>query len=341
MKKVSIIVLLPSIVVVTVLSCKKTKSSKISNYTKLPFNQLFVSLRSTPQNFSVAAGRDTIVYGTNTSLHFYSNSFKDANGSIITGGVINLQLVEMYTPGDMIKNRATTTLSNGQLLRSGGEVNIIATVNGQEVYANMYGISFAQPNISSEPMALFYGNSNNLDSVVTWSVSTNIGDTIHSTSIDTIYSQRTPTAATLRIVNSYSFNSCSKFRSVNCDYFYSNDSPKTSVSIIVPDSSFNPTNTQFYIVLPTINCIVSNVLNTAGGYAGTYWNAASHTVKMTSEGNTDIIPTGMNYKVVAITNKNGSYYYYQSSGISKMGMTINATMKQDTEENIKISLSTL
>ena len=88
-------------------SCEKTNTS--STYIVFHLNQLFSGLRSTPQNFTVTAGRDTTIYGTNnTLLHFYTNSFKDAGGNIIQSGTVYIQLIEMYKPGDMICNRATT-----------------------------------------------------------------------------------------------------------------------------------------------------------------------------------------------------------------------------------------
>jgi len=137
---------------------------------KTNLNKLFAPIRSTPQSFSVTAGASHKVTGSKgTVLSFYPNSFKDANGNIITSGTINIQLIEMYKPGQMIANRATTT-ANGQLLKSGGQVYISATKAGAPVYANKYGIAYPQPAASSVPMQLFYGNTQNADSVVTWAM---------------------------------------------------------------------------------------------------------------------------------------------------------------------------
>jgi len=86
------------VILISVLSCKKNKNSTFST-TK---NQLFAGLRYTPQTLTVTAGRDTIVFGTSgTMLHFYATSFY-GSGGIISSGTVNVQLVEMYKPGEEI-----------------------------------------------------------------------------------------------------------------------------------------------------------------------------------------------------------------------------------------------
>src|SRR5579871_1803946 len=196
---------------ITVLSCKKTNDTTSTIITRAntggpSLNQLFADLRYKPQNFNVTAGKYAILFGANgTLLRFYENSFKDANGNILTGGTVNLQLIEMYNPGDMICNRATT-LSNGQLLQSGGEVMITATMNGQAVYANKYCIGFRQSTASTQRMQLFYGNTSNADSVTMWAIS----DTTKPENI----ANGTKTDSSLYIFQGYVFDSCSNFTSI-------------------------------------------------------------------------------------------------------------------------------
>jgi len=112
------------IAAIIVIACKKSSSNNTVPTTSL--NQLFAGLNSIPENFTVTAGRDTIIYGTSDStlLHFYTNSFKDANGNVITSGTIYVQLTEMYKAGEMIRNRATT-VANGHILQSCGQINIV------------------------------------------------------------------------------------------------------------------------------------------------------------------------------------------------------------------------
>ncbi len=311
------------IALITVLSCKKTKST---SGTKQSLNQLFSGLRPTPQNFSVTAGRDTIVMGANnTMLHFYTNSFKDANGNIITAGTIYLQLVEMYKPADFIANRTTTT-AHDTLLTSGGEINIMATMNGQTVYANKYGIGFPQSSASTTPMQLYYGNNANPDSVTTWTQGNNTtpGTSATGTSVDTTY------AYWLHNQPFYIFDSCTGFHYVNCDCISRGASQVTNVSVIVPDTSYNQSNTEVYLSFPTQKYLVllSGYSNTSNTFSPDYSDGTQ-------------IPVGFNYALVVITNKNGNYYYYEQSGITTSGMTATAAMAPDTQSDILARIAAL
>ncbi len=346
MKKIIFPLLLLAIITSLIIaSCSKTynpQGTVISATSSL--NQLFSRLRSTPQSLSVTAGRDTIVYGTKgTMLHFYTNSFKDVNGSIITSGTISLQLIEMYKAGDMICNRATT-MANGQILQSGGQITLNATMNGQTVYANAYGIGFKHSNSSSAPMSLFYGGTGNADSVTVWSqADTSKNGTIaDGTLTDSIGSGSGPTSF-------FYFDTCTSFTWANCDWFYTNDSPTTTVSVILPDTSFNENNTQLYLVLPNINrwggtadtftAVLSNVEPYLGNGA---YTPSTKTMKLVSEGNTSIVPAGLNYDLVVIANKNGTYYYYEQHGvIPHNGLVATAALATDTQADIVSRLSGL
>jgi hypothetical protein len=318
------------IALTTMLCCKKKSSNPTYNQSNL--NQLFSGLRSTPQSFTVTAGASQTVVGANgTVLNFYPNSFKNASGTIITSGTINLQLVEMYKPGDMIQNRAVTTTSDGQLLQSGGEINIIATMNGQEIYANKYGIGFKQSGPSSQSMELYYGSVNNVDSVITWTVGNNVnpGTTAPSTIHDSVHTHN----------YLYLFDSCTNFLSVNCDDTYTENwanVSNTTVSVTIPDEKFNPGNTDVYIVATTFKKIAilakpgpanSFVFSETFSAGGTY-----HTIGL---------PIGLNYELVVLSNINGSYYYYQTSGIITNGMTINAAVAPETRGDIIARLAGL
>ena len=339
MKKAFLSIVLTGIIaIVIILSCNKTNNPNTVTSVAPSLNQLFAGLRTTPQNLSVTAGRDTIVFGANgTMLHFYTNSFKTLSGTIITSGTVYLQLIEMYKPGDMIANRATT-MANGQILTSGGQVTISATMNGQTVYANVYGIGFNHGNTSYTQMTLFYGTTGNVDSVATWSQSdtSKLGNVANGTTSDTIL------ASGHTIFN---FDSCTNFTWVNCDCFHNTDSPLTSVSVILPDTSFNPGNTEAYIVLHNISAwgsaadTTTAVLSNDGAWGTTHYVAATNTLTIKSEGNTSIVPAGVNYELVVITNKNGQYYYWQTSGVvPHNGISVSAVLASDSQGDVAYRL---
>ena len=317
--------LMCSIAVAAVISCRKVVSNPttIINSSQ-SLNQLFAGLRYMPQSLSVQAGRDTIVYGTGgTMLHFYTNSFKTAAGTIITNGTIYIQLLEMYKPGDMIANRTGTITASGKLIKSTGQVNIVATMNGATVYANKYALGFAQSNPSTQKMELFYGGTNTTDSTTNWTVcdTTQPGTVafgIDSAGNEIFYSNSTyvPPPAPWY----YVFDSCSSFGFVNSDYWWDYSGPPlTQITAIMPDTSFNRSNTQVYVTLLADKVNLSMYDNDSGGFV-------------------EDVPPGINYTLVAITNKNGNFYFCQQSGVTASGLKVQMAMAQDAQGDIQSRL---
>ena len=318
-------------VIIAIAACKKTEKTTntivtpVTTYNygtdKTQLNQLFSAIRPVAQTFSVAAGTtQTIIAAGGTKLTFYPTSFKNASGSVISSGTINIAITELLKPGDMIANRAATTC-NGQLLLSGGEVNIKATMGGQEVFANKYGLTFKRPSYSSQPMLLYYGNTNNADSVTTWSLAdtTAQGLTAPATVID---SDSTGT------VFNYTFDSCTSFNWINCDHFYT-FSPLTNITVNATDTTFNASNTEVFIVFPTINSVVS----------AEQYTPATHTFSLYGG---YIIPVGYTVDLVVISNVGGSYYYYQELGVTvTAGMAFHPVMAPHTLSYIHTALAAL
>ena len=276
-------------------------------------NALFAALRPAPQTLVVTAGFLQTVYGANgTKLTFYPNSFKDAKGNIITSGIVTIQLTEIYSVGDMIMNRATT-VSGGQLLSSGGEVLITAAMNGEKVYANKYGLGFKQSVPSRQTMYLFYGSTNTPDSSVVWyapvtpqtgTASSGTNSSSDTNTVVVITTGGLDTVTTFSAVSQYyQFDSCTNFNWINCDYFYTSGAQLTDVSIVMPDTSFNQSNSEVFIVFPTINAAAR-----ISGYT-----AATHTFSLPQG---YYVPLGLPVDIAVATNKNGTYYYYQQTGIT-------------------------
>ena len=343
MKKVFISLSFTGILaIILIASCQKNYNpSQIVNVKKSP-NQLFSALRYTPQTLSVTAGRDTIIFGAKgTMFHFYTYSFTNTAGTVLTSGTVNLQLVEMYTPGDMIANRAAT-MANDQLLQSGGQVSVLATMNGQTVLINKYGLGFSQPANGYQPMQLFVGNLNNGDSITNWAVAAQ--DSLNGTFAIAADTQSTISNAYGRpwvgyVFDTASSDSSSSLQYTNCDAFYSSDSPSVSVAVIMPDTSFNPNTTEVFLILPTINCVMSTIEPELGSSG---YNSATNTISIVSEGHNNIVPAGMAYEMVVIAIKNGQYYYYTHSGtIPHSGILNTATMTPQTQSYVTAQLAAL
>lgn len=276
-------------------------------------NELFSDLRSTPQNLTVTAGiAQTVVAANGTALNFYPNSFKDAAGNIITSGTVNIQITEMYGPGSMIQNRATTTDADGSALQSGGQVYINATMGSNTVYANKYGIAFKQPDASTQPMALYFAGTGNSDSVTNW----NVGDTTKKGTI--VKGTVKDTARKYSPSESFYFifDSCTDFNWINCDYRWGDGYTFTDVELLLDKETANGSNTQVYMVYPDIKS----------------------TMRMYPEKNIVFslrrAPVGVNYKIAVISKIDDQYYYAEKKGVITDTLKLTATLHEETRYDI-------
>lgn len=290
-------------------SCKKTEK-KEGNTDISGKNALFSDLRYTPQRFTVEAGRDTTIFGADsTMIRFYPYTFRDANDNIVTAGTVGIELIEMNEPGDMILNRATTVTDEEQPLQSSGQVRIKALMSGKELYANRYRIGF-KARFKADSMSLYYGNTNNEDSVVKWSESdVNLGSRGIPAIPDSLTRIRFGSA------EYYLFDSCTSFQYVNADHIYIPVSGLHTRMVVDFDTEKFPIRTiSFFMVLPAINTVLP----------------------VTS---TFRYPVGMKYVLVAIAKKDDNYYFDMQSGTITENMTVKLVPSPETRYNIKARLA--
>ncbi len=329
------------VVILLIASCRKSTSvvSNIStvstttvDYTQL--NSLFNGLQPYAQNIKVNAGTyQTVRAAGGTVLRFYPHSFRDKIGNFITNGVVNIQITEMYNPGAMLANRSSET-SNGKLLNCGGQVNIKATINGMDVFANKYGIEFLASKPSTEPFNLFYGVKG-ADSVVNWGLSSApTGTSAYGTTIDSflIVSVDTNghTLDTMVVRTNYNkFDSCTSFDWISCSSFFASGGAVTDIYATPTDTLFNNSNTTVFLIFPDINSIAP--VN--------HYNASSRTFSLNSGYE---VPVGVKVHLVAIANVSGTYYYFQQKNVNiTNGIQFSPMLTRSTLNQIIASIMTL
>jgi hypothetical protein len=209
-----------------------------------------------------------------TIINIFPNAFVTAQGAPVTG-VVTINLREIYSKGEMIRS-GVLTVSNGKLLVSGGELFINATQNNQTLkLANNQSILVSMQKKINNPndMQEFYTRAA-IDT-------TNWGD---------------PQDTIVVIPDSSSVNGSYYFALdslgwINCDYFYANTNPLTTVNVTIADTSFNSSNTMVFISFNGLNsamgCYQTNVVST---FAANY------------------VPTNMPVTIVAISQKGTNYY---------------------------------
>jgi len=195
-----------ALVIFILTSCKKDINSNTQGLSLAEFNSKF----SVPtQSFNGVAGTAfTITGAKGIKLDFPANAFLDVSGNPVIGNV-KLSLKEVLSKRDILLSGKFTE-SNGQLLVSGGEFQILALQNGQLLKLNPAAtVNINVPTtLSAAPMDLFeFKQTTGSDS--TWMLN---------------QKARVFTAPAY-----YQF-SLPSFGWVNCDYFYSNPGPKTTVT---------------------------------------------------------------------------------------------------------------
>lgn len=293
-------------------------------------NKLFKDLRSVPERQCVTAGVLQVVpFAKGTVLTFYPNSFKDKAGKIITEGTVCLDVIEMYNPGSMIANRATTMADNG-ILKSGGQVDIKATKDGEEVFANTYDITFRQAGPSNEIMYLYEGSTANSDSSVKWVIAdtSKPGTIAEGTVYDT--SEVTPPLPPPTFGYAYKFSS-TKFRHMNCDQIRNIDtSLRTVVTATFPNESYNSNNTSVDLILTEMN-----------GLLELDYQELKKSFTIGEDHPLHRVPIGYNAILITITKKDNTYYYFENPVVITKDLKLEATPEAKSEEFIKTRLSEL
>lgn len=290
------------------ISCKDDKDNNTNDTSAL--TQLYKDLKFEAQEFTITAGSSTNITGAlGTVIKFYPNSFKDKNGNIVNSGNIKVYLTEVLDPQHMVANRVQTVTESSRLLSSGGAINIIATLNGDTLATNGYGIEFNKRNNTIiDTMALYPGYTNNVigGNGVMW----------YDDTTGTTYSKRRQDPDSFS--HYYNFDSCFNFGWVNCDYYASFDNPKTNIGVVMPNNTFNVNNTEVTIVNKRLNIVASLT-----GYNSNANTFMAHDPMY-------YLPVGERVSIIVISGNNGKVYVDTFKNVQ---LTNNHTFYADPTES--------
>lgn len=228
------LILMALIVISTFTACKK---DSLVNGSKLSLTEFEQQFSVAPQSFNGVAGTAFSITGTKgIKIDFPANAFLDASNNPVTGN-IKLSLKEVLSKRDILLSGKMTE-SNGQILVSGGEFQILAFQNGALLKLNPSAtvITKVPTTLSTEPMDLFeFKQTVGADS--TW-----------------ILNQK----ARVTSEPSYYQFSLPNFGWVNCDYFYSNPNPKTMLTASPTYATTIPSikDQKAYLVFENINSVI-------------------------------------------------------------------------------------
>ncbi len=132
-------------------------SHSVKTSAKKTYRQFLEELKPQKQVFTVYADSAIVLEGNKgTVLRIPENAFQFTNGWEVSGR-FSIELTEYYSIPDYFSDRLTT-ISNGNLLSSGGMINLKALKNGSElVLKDNVSIEVAFPKSSDNNFKTFYG----------------------------------------------------------------------------------------------------------------------------------------------------------------------------------------
>jgi hypothetical protein len=254
---------------------------------------------------------------TKKTINNYNIDFQAAKGTVVRGSVydfslldgqwvnypIELEIQELYTPKDMILNRKPT-VSNGKMLVTGGEVNIIATKDGKPLILNassQFSIQVPATNPDMQ-MSVFYGNQQ-ANGTVNWL----LADSIRVR--ESFIGRRDSLTTGLVIDKSSYIVFPTQIGWINCDRFLNDKAPRTHITF----TSEEPSLDAVYIFL--------------------YFDRIKSVIEV-YDGKSLEVPVGEHAKVVcfAITEGKEVYSYFQDLIVAegqKVAVKLGKTTKEE------------
>ena len=159
------------IAVIILTGCKADSESEVENKEPIKINpldrleqvdRLLSELSEKPQQFEVPSNEETEVSGAKgTVIHVDPNRLETIDGSPL-GGNIQVELLEMTDNSSMLLNN-TQTVSNGQILVTGGAYYLNMTSGGKQLKMKEgKGLEVEFPKLSEDEMGLFLGERDSL-----------------------------------------------------------------------------------------------------------------------------------------------------------------------------------
>lgn len=299
------LILIAAICIACLTACKK---DGVQNSQKLNLSDFNAKFSVPTQSFNGVAGTAFGITGAKgIKIDFPANAFLDASGNPVTGNV-KLTLKEVLSKRDILLSGKTTE-SNGQILISGGEVQILALQNGQLLKLNpASNVAVKVPTtLSTQPMDLFvFGGTTVSDS--TWITN----DKFRVTTSPSYYEFSLP-----------------NFGWINCDYFYSNPNPKTTITASPVYAGVTPSikEQKAYLVFDNINSVIGLPFVLAINKHRSYLNS---------------MPIGLSGKLIIISvGMDDTIYFGHSSFTVSNDLHVNVAVAAADQATIDAFLSTI
>ena len=272
---------------------------------------IFKELETIAQTFDVDAGEAHFIEGkAGGTISIPANSLVDGNGTPVDGGV-RIEFIEIYTIRDMILSNKPT-VSDGQLLLSGGEFYINITQEGEPLQlAEGKNIFYSIPTDEIvEDMILFVGDSTD-DGSINWTPVEG-----SNVSVD----GRQDNEGGVEFAFYFEFN---RFGWINCDKFFNDPRPKTDVFVTVPEGQ-GPENTAVFIAVRDELSVLRM-----------YWDPEKEAFRANN------LPIGLSIFIVGIAELEEEFFFAIEDPVIEENQTTALTFEKVTLEAIEETLDGL
>ncbi|SFD57895.1 hypothetical protein SAMN05518672_102481 [Chitinophaga sp. CF118] len=236
--------------IIMAVACSKDKQTPDTSFGQIKSDAFMAKYQVKAQTFTGSAATGFVVTGEKgTKITFRPNSFKDSLTGALVTGTVTIKLTEVLSKKDILLSGPMTE-ANGQLLISGGEINVRATADGRALVPGDSAIEVKVPQVMrAGDMNLFVQAPRKVD---------------NNGGVPVDYPNTwvpAPYAPFGMGDNSYVFN-LPAFTWVNCDRFYQDPAPKTTITVS-PDfqDSDSLTGLQVMIVFSDITTVITLPFN--------------------------------------------------------------------------------
>jgi hypothetical protein len=304
--------------IATLTACKKSKD--LPNGVKA--DDFWASHKIEAQQFTGDAGTGFSITGAKgTKINFPANAFVDGSGNLVSG-TVTVSLKEVLSKKDVLLSGVWTE-ANGQLLESGGELQVKARKDGADLRVNPNlnpdsGIVVEVPKVmNDQDMGLFIQEKRQDPG----GGQQGGGQQNPSTWVPAPYYPfgNGP--------NSYSFT-LPGFTWVNCDKFYNDPNPKTTITVL-PDFQDDSvvTDLQVILVFRNISTVITLPFNYSIQKFESYMNS---------------LPIGLQADLVLIGKDSGGYIQFGTQVITiSANMHIDAPIHRATQAEVDAFLSSI
>lgn len=280
-------------------------------------------LEDGPQEFAIDADSDQRVITANEALlTIEKNIFQTKDGAVVTG-VVDLEIKELYTKGDIFLNRVPT-VSDGKLLESDAVLHISATQDGKPlelIPGKQIQINIPNDN-PMEKMELFYGEGGDREDF-NWLEAD--GD---ENAWDNVDRAEWAVQDSLEELFGYGYECFSdSLQWINVDIFVDvPEDQKTSVCVELPEIYTN-TNTYVAMIFKDINSVV--------GFTG-----SAETMQFCEP--YGLSPIGFDISIIVISTQAEEVFHFGiEDAIISEDLVIQITPEEKTKEEIKLILDGL